>query len=72
MTFCLLQSIVILAHTNDIRYALEDCHGSRDCDAFNLFKHLLEARAQELEGKNKFPMSEDFVGPGTYVRCRAR
>ena len=57
---------------NDVRYALKDCQDSRDCDAFNLFKDLLEARAQELEGKRKFPTPNDFVGAGTFSRCPNR
>ena len=43
--------------------ALQDCH-DRHCDAFDVFKHVLAARAQELEGKIKVKRPKNFVGPG--------
>ena len=54
--------------TNNIRYTLKDCHGSR-CDAFDVFKHILAARARELAGKNTSKMPKNFVGPGTKSQC---
>ena len=54
--------------TNNIRYTLKDCHGSR-CDAFDVFKHVLAARARELAGKNTSKMPKNFVGPGTKSQC---
>merc|ERR1719331_2174742 len=51
-----------------MRYTLKDCHGSR-CDAFDVFKHVLAARARELAGKNTSKMPKNFVGPGTKSQC---
>ena len=51
--------------TNNIRYTLKDCNVSR-CDAFDVFKHVLAARARELDAsKLASKMPENSVGSGT-------